>query len=183
MAGRPSYESVDGNISKLYLYHATDIRSGVGRWILSHSLNSESHAVQFVDSYAILPHLSQYAADKSVWMVSEAPSQENDNVIDSTEWQPDASVSITCAPEPNKNVDSFYFESSSSYQLELSGFYVRRYSSVKNLPLSSKRLYKYMTQVSVHRLLTTRNPSTLMYITLAGDRRCTSSRCKTSTLG
>lgn len=150
MAGRPSYESVDGNISKLYLYHATDTHSGVGRWILSHSLNSESHAVQFVDSYAILPHLSQYAADKSVWMVSETPSEENDNVIDSTEWQPDASVSITCAPEPNKNVDSFYFESSSSYQLELSGFYVRRYSSVTNLPLSSKQLYKYMTQVSVY---------------------------------
>ena len=137
MPGRPTYKSLDNNISILYLYHVTDVRSGIGRWILSHSLNADSQAVQFIDSYAILPHLSQYAADKSVWMISETPShQENDNIIDSTEWQHDTSVSITCATDSIKFVDSFYFESSSSYQLELSGFYVRRYfSTVKNFYL------------------------------------------------
>ena len=189
--GRPTYEST-GNTSTLYLYHLTNIHSGIGRWILSHRLNSESQAVHFLDSYAILPHLSQHAADKSDWMIADTSSRETDNIIASSEWQPDTSVSITCA-DSDTEIDAFYFESSSAYQLELSGFYVRRYLTVNSLLLHSCTMWEVNIRVltsnmfsilsTVFRPVATIILSMHTCTTLLGVRHSTSSRCKRSELG
>ena len=126
----------------LYLYHTSDSRSGIGRWIVGHSLFSDFTAVQFIESYAILPHLTQSSADKNTWAVPSSVQSAEDFSIENSDWRADSSVFLSETEDCNSC--SFYFESATNYQLELSGFYVRRYSEV-NFPIIIKKQSHHKT--------------------------------------
>ena len=164
----------------LYLYHTSDSRSGIGRWIVGHSLFSDSTAVQFIESYAILPHLTQSSADKSTWAVPSSVQSAEDSSIENSDWQADSSVFLSDTEDSNSC--SFYFESATNYQLELSGFYVRRYSEV-NFPITNIIKKHNTKHFYNNRRKAKRSPYTLIFTTKTGARSITSTGSLKSALG
>lgn len=110
LTGRPAYESADGT---LFLYHISvdPVEDGVGRWVISDVLWAADSAVQFIDSWAVVPCMISEVQDnpEKGWLV-----YENDI------WEMDHTFTLTCQEDPD---DLIYLEA--SVDIWSSGFFVK----------------------------------------------------------
>jgi len=145
-SGRPVFvatrEDGDSTSPSIYLYHTTsDAVSGVGRWVINEDFGSAAAAMAYIDSWAILPTLTDETADSedgSSWLIP------NNGESEERGWVFDRSLEVYCTDED----DTVYFETSSVLQPALAGFYVR----TLQIPPSSRYSGPLYSQIKMNAL-------------------------------
>lgn len=145
--GRPVFMAVreDGDTTSpnIYLYHTiSDEVTGVGRWVINEDFGSSEAAMAYIDSWSILPALTDETADSedgSSWMIPDVSE-----AVEGRNWVYDKSLELYCTDED----DTVYFETSSVLQPSLAGFYVR----TLQMPPSSKYTGPLYTQIKMNSL-------------------------------
>ena len=149
-SGRPVFmatrEDGDTTSQNIYLYHTTsDEVSGVGRWVINEDFGSAAAAMAYIDSWAILPTLTDETADSedgSSWMIPNLAAAEAEEDVRS--WVFDRSLEVYCTDED----DTVYFETSAVLQPSLAGFYVR----TRQIPPSSRYTGPLYSQIKANTL-------------------------------
>lgn len=120
--GRPSYVSVPENAEDhpVYLYHAVHEESGIGQWIINDVWNDPEHALSFINSWSILPHLITSVHDSPSTFVSWQYGLPQGG------WESDRTVAIRCMDELDTTV---FLDSSVQLAPLLTGFYVEQHVS------------------------------------------------------
>jgi len=153
IAERPEIYDKNGKVTQrkqppLYLYHVqVDAKAGLGRWVIGAEFGSKTHAVAYIDSWAVTPYTTQAVNDNpdsagSLWFIQKPRAGPDDPLAPTTVFLSDPSIQITCArhpreqelkpgeqaltfpAEPGIGDNTIYFDSSMKYQPHLSGFYV-----------------------------------------------------------
>jgi len=143
--GRPVYiatrEDGDTTSSNIYLYHTvSDEMSGVGRWVINEDFGSAEAAMAYIDSWAILPTLTDETTDTedaSSWMIPNTGDEP-----EGRGWIFDKSLELYCTEED----DTVYFETSAILQPSLAGFYVRSLQT----PPASRYVGPLYTQIKMN---------------------------------
>lgn len=132
----------EGNpMDPLYLYHAIPSdSSGTGRWVINRDLGDNDAAMVYVDSWSIAPYLVNAVADTEVmWQMPNPDPEAGEDMA----WIPDDSLIVECSEDEQDY--SIYFDSSTTVNPYLTGFYVERlYEMGGNL--SESILYSQIKQ-------------------------------------
>jgi methylglyoxal/glyoxal reductase len=116
----------------LYLYHVVvNSFEGLARWVIGTHIGSKTHAVAYIDSWSVTPQTAMHLNDNAqvpdrYWQMQKPvvvgkENQQQDGLGD-TRFEHAPNVQVDCLD--NNDDNTIWFESSSTYQPKLSGFYV-----------------------------------------------------------
>ena len=154
--GRQVYEALRpaGNglrqQSTLYLYHIlVDEHEGLGRWVIGTDLGSKTHAVAYIDSWAVTPYTASYLNDNSDSTNSHWFIQKPRRGDEEASFTYDTTITLECASNSGGQGqdNTIYFDSSVKYQPHLTGFYVET-AMTPVFPLGLKAVYAHIRSIT-----------------------------------
>jgi diketogulonate reductase-like aldo/keto reductase len=111
----------------LYLYHVVvNAHEGLARWVIGAELGSKTHAVAYIDSWAVTPYTAALLNDNpdtpdTLWQIQ---GPRVGDMVDEPGFVHNADIRVECSGASKDKDNTIYFDASEQFQVGLSGFYV-----------------------------------------------------------
>ena len=127
IAERPTTKDFDEQPT-LYLYHVViNEFEGLARWVIGTRLGSKTHAVAYIDSWAVTPWTALLLNDNAqspdrYWQMKRSPQSALEEFAEGEHFEHTKHVNVECSRDSSDN--TVYFDSSALHQPMIAGFYV-----------------------------------------------------------